>query len=164
MLSSETPSSFGELARNDPALVVEAGDQECLAFGHEQCVFISFAAYCCTIMTNRADISADNPRIGVDRPDGRGRTGLDQVGRDLARNPDVVIREVEVTSDGWHVLRRTTFDYRRRDGQWETQRRETYDRGNGATILPYDADRRTVLPHPPIPVSATTSTITRTRC
>ena len=74
-----------------------------------------------------------------------GRTGLDQVGRDLERNPNVIVRDVEVTSDGWHVLRRTTFDYRRRDGVWETQQRETYDRGNGATILPYDPDRRTVL-------------------
>jgi nudix-type nucleoside diphosphatase (YffH/AdpP family) len=78
-------------------------------------------------------------------PDGRGRTGLDQAGRELARNPDVVVRDVEVTSDGWHVLRRTTFDYRRRDGRWETQQRETYDRGNGATILLYDPDRATVL-------------------
>jgi nudix-type nucleoside diphosphatase (YffH/AdpP family) len=57
----------------------------------------------------------------------------------------VIVRDVEVTSDGWHVLRRTTFDYRRRDGQWETQQRETYDRGNGAAILLYDIDRRTVL-------------------
>ena len=60
-------------------------------------------------------------------------------GRDLSRNPNVVIREVEVTSDGWHVLRRTTFDYRHADGRWETQQRETYDRGNGATILLYDS-------------------------
>ncbi len=86
-----------------------------------------------------------DPRVGVDRPDGRGRTGLDRIGRDLARNPAVIVRDVEVTSDGWHVLRRTTFDYRRRDGRWETQQRETYDRGNGATILLYDADRRMVL-------------------
>jgi nudix-type nucleoside diphosphatase (YffH/AdpP family) len=82
---------------------------------------------------------------GIDRPDGRGRTGLDRVGRDLTGNPDVVVRDVEVTSDGWHVLRRTTYDYRRRDGSWTTQQRETYDRGNGATVLPYDAARRTVL-------------------
>jgi nudix-type nucleoside diphosphatase (YffH/AdpP family) len=82
---------------------------------------------------------------GVDRPDGRGRTGLDRVGRDLDRNPDVRVREVEVTSDGWHVLRRTTFELRRRDGRWETQQRETYDRGNGATILLHDVTRRTVL-------------------
>lgn len=82
---------------------------------------------------------------GIDRPDSRGRTGLDQAGRDLARNPDVIVRAVEVTSDGWHVLRRTTFDYRRRDGGWVTQQRETYDRGDGATILLYDTARRHVL-------------------
>ena len=84
-------------------------------------------------------------RPGIDTPDHRGRTGLDQAGRDLDRNPDVVVRDVELTSTGWHVLRRTTFDHRRRDGRWTTQQRETYDRGNGATILLHDVDRRTVL-------------------
>jgi nudix-type nucleoside diphosphatase (YffH/AdpP family) len=81
----------------------------------------------------------------VHAPDLRGRIGLDQAGRGLNRNPNVVIRDVELTSNGWHVLRRTTFDYRRRDGHWETQQRETYDRGNGATILLYDPSRETVL-------------------
>ena len=85
------------------------------------------------------------PRPGVDVPDSRGRTGLDTVGRDLDRNPGVVVRDVEVTSDGWHVLRRTTFDYRRADGTWTTQQRETYDRGNGATILLYDLATESVL-------------------
>ncbi|PWI12790.1 GDP-mannose pyrophosphatase [Streptomyces sp. Act143] len=85
------------------------------------------------------------PRPGIDLPDHRGRTGLDRAGRDLDRNPDVVIRDVELTSQGWHVLRRTTFDYRRRDGRWETQTRETYDRGNGAVVLPYDTARGRVL-------------------
>jgi nudix-type nucleoside diphosphatase (YffH/AdpP family) len=84
-------------------------------------------------------------RPGVDTPDHRGRTGLHLAGRDLARNPDVRIRDVELTSQGWHVLRRTTFDYRRRDGRWETQQRETYDRGNGAVVLPYDTERGRVL-------------------
>ncbi|WP_372346325.1 NUDIX domain-containing protein [Streptomyces sp. KL116D] len=82
---------------------------------------------------------------GLDVPDHRGRTGLDRAGRDLDRNPDVVVRDVELTSQGWHVLRRTTYDYRRRDGRWETQQRETYDRGNGAVVLPYDAERGCVL-------------------
>jgi hypothetical protein len=68
-----------------------------------------------------------------------------QVGRDLTRNPNVIVREVEVTSGGWHGLRRTTFDYRRRDRRRETQQRETYDRGDGTTILLYEAQRRTVL-------------------
>ncbi|QPP10253.1 NUDIX domain-containing protein [Streptomyces bathyalis] len=86
-----------------------------------------------------------NARPGIDTPDHRGRTGLDRVGRDLDRNPDVVVRDVELTSQGWHVLRRTTFDYRRQDGCWVTQQRETYDRGNGAVVLPYDAERGRVL-------------------
>jgi nudix-type nucleoside diphosphatase (YffH/AdpP family) len=82
---------------------------------------------------------------GVDVPDHRGRTGLDRAGRDLTRNPDVVVRDVELTSSGWHVLRRTTYDRRRRDGRWVVEQRETYDRGNGAALLPYDAARGTVL-------------------
>ena len=55
------------------------------------------------------------------------------------------IRKVEVLSDDWAVLKKTTFDYRRRDGSWETQVRQTYDRGDGAVILPYDVRRGTVL-------------------
>jgi nudix-type nucleoside diphosphatase (YffH/AdpP family) len=84
-------------------------------------------------------------RRGEDVPDARGRTGLDRAGRDLDRNPNVVVENVEVISDGWHVLRRTTLRYRRRDGEWTTQQRETYDRGNGATILLYDLAARTVV-------------------
>ena len=85
------------------------------------------------------------PVPGVDVPDARGRTGLDRVGRDLAGNPDVVVTDVELLASGWHVLRRTTFEQRHRDGRWTTERRETYDRGNGATILLYDRERATVL-------------------
>jgi nudix-type nucleoside diphosphatase (YffH/AdpP family) len=91
------------------------------------------------------DARTTDPRPGTTVPDGRGRTGLDAVGRDLDRNPDVVVRDVEVVSDGWHVLRRTTLDVRRRDGRWDRQQRETYDRGNGAAVLPHDPGRDTVL-------------------
>ena len=82
---------------------------------------------------------------GIDVPDHRGRTGLDQVGRDLTGNPDVVVRDVELLASGWHVLRRTTLERRRPDGSWTTEQRETYDRGNGATLLLHDTARRTVL-------------------
>ncbi|MEV5428095.1 NUDIX domain-containing protein [Streptomyces sp. NPDC052701] len=82
---------------------------------------------------------------GVDTPDRRGRTGLDRHGRDLTGNPGVRIVDVEVLSCDWYVLRRTTFDYRHGDGHWSREQRETYDRGDGATILLYDADRETVL-------------------
>ena len=84
-------------------------------------------------------------RPGIEVPDARGRTGLDQAGRDLTGNQDVVVRDVELLAAGWHVLRRTTFDYRHRDGRRTREQRETYDRGNGATILLYDPVRRTVL-------------------
>src|SRR5688500_4859828 len=59
--------------------------------------------------------------------------------------PRVRIQSVEVLSDDWYVLKKTTFDYQRRDGTWQRQSRETYDRGNGATVLLYDAARRTVV-------------------
>jgi nudix-type nucleoside diphosphatase (YffH/AdpP family) len=57
----------------------------------------------------------------------------------------IQIRSVEVLSDDWAVLKKVTFDYRRRDGSLERQVRQTYDRGNGAAILPYDPERGTVL-------------------
>ena len=82
---------------------------------------------------------------GVDIPDARGRTGLDKTGLDLRGNPRVRVRGVELLASAWHVLRRTTLDYQGDDGEWSTQQRETYDRGNGATVLLYDAARRTVL-------------------
>jgi nudix-type nucleoside diphosphatase (YffH/AdpP family) len=57
----------------------------------------------------------------------------------------VKIRKVEVLSDDWYLLKKTTFDYRRGDGSWQTLTRETYDRGNGATILLYNRERRSVI-------------------
>ncbi|WP_421739728.1 GDP-mannose pyrophosphatase [Caulobacter sp.] len=55
------------------------------------------------------------------------------------------IREERLLSDNWYVLKTTTFDWKRRDGTWQTQSRETYDRGNGAVLLPYNLAARTVL-------------------
>ena len=48
-------------------------------------------------------------------------------------------------SDDWYTLKKTTYAFQRSDGTWQRQSRETYDRGNGATILLYDPDRRTVI-------------------
>jgi nudix-type nucleoside diphosphatase (YffH/AdpP family) len=60
-------------------------------------------------------------------------------------NPRVRFVAAEVLSADWYVLRKVTFDYARRDGSWSRETRETYDRGNGATILLYDEGRGTVL-------------------
>jgi nudix-type nucleoside diphosphatase (YffH/AdpP family) len=37
------------------------------------------------------------------------------------------------------------FEQRRRDGSWQQRSREVYDNGNSAVVLPYDANRNTVL-------------------
>jgi len=57
----------------------------------------------------------------------------------------VRIRTVDTLSHQWGTLKRTVFDFRRSDGSWETQARETYGRGDAAAVLPYDRQRRTVL-------------------
>ena len=57
----------------------------------------------------------------------------------------VRVRKVEVLSDDWYLLKKTTFDYLRNNGEWQTQSRETYDRGNGATILLYNQQKRSVI-------------------
>ena len=82
---------------------------------------------------------------GIDEPDARGRTGLHLTGRDLAGNANVVVRDVTLLSANWYVLRSTTFDYRHRSGRWSTERRETYDRGDGANILLYDPENERVI-------------------
>ncbi|MGY3090663.1 GDP-mannose pyrophosphatase NudK [Hymenobacter sp. UYAg731] len=53
-------------------------------------------------------------------------------------NARICLREQETLSDDWFTLRKITFDYQRKNGTWETQSREAYDRGNGAVILLHD--------------------------
>jgi len=55
------------------------------------------------------------------------------------------IRQVRLLSDNWYTQKTTRFDFLRADGQWQTQDRETYDRGNGACILLYQRQRRRVM-------------------
>jgi nudix-type nucleoside diphosphatase (YffH/AdpP family) len=57
----------------------------------------------------------------------------------------VRIADVKVLADDWYVLKKTTFDFLRRDGNWQRQSRETYDRGNGACVLLYNRAQQTVV-------------------
>ncbi len=50
-------------------------------------------------------------------------------------NAKVKINHVDILSDNWYVLKKVVYDYCKKDGSWQTQSREAYDRGNGATIL-----------------------------
>jgi nudix-type nucleoside diphosphatase (YffH/AdpP family) len=64
---------------------------------------------------------------------------------DLPVADRVRVREERLLSNNHYILKTTTFDYLRADGQWQTQHRETYDRGDGAVVLLYDPVRRTVI-------------------
>lgn len=57
----------------------------------------------------------------------------------------VNIIETETLSDDWYELKKTTFTYHRSDGSSQTLTRETYDRGNGATLLLYNLEQGTVV-------------------
>jgi len=63
----------------------------------------------------------------------------------MSENPRVRIESVQVLSDDWYMLKKTTFEYQRNDGSWQTQSRETYDRGDGAVILIYNRKKKTVI-------------------
>lgn len=60
-------------------------------------------------------------------------------------NERVKIKETEILADNWYTLNKVTFDYQKNNGEWETQSREAYDRGNGATILLYNKDQKSVI-------------------
>ena len=55
------------------------------------------------------------------------------------------VKNVRVLSDNYATLKDTTFEWRRADGEWQTQPRETYDRGNAAVLLPYNLAQRSVV-------------------
>jgi len=60
-------------------------------------------------------------------------------------NNKVKILKTEILSDNWYTLNKVTFEYLKKNGTLETQSREAYDRGNGATILLYNKESKTVI-------------------
>ncbi len=48
-------------------------------------------------------------------------------------------------SSEWARLEAVEFDYLRRDGQWQRQKREIYHRGHGAALLLYNLAQQTVI-------------------
>lgn len=60
-------------------------------------------------------------------------------------NPKVKNVEKILLSDNWYTLNKVVFDYQNKDGSWSSQARESYDRGNGATVLLYNREKQTVI-------------------
>jgi len=57
----------------------------------------------------------------------------------------VHILKTEILSDNWYTLKKLTFDFLRKNGTWTQLNREAYDRGNGATILLYNREAKTII-------------------
>ncbi|MET2986430.1 NUDIX domain-containing protein [Aureibaculum conchae] len=60
-------------------------------------------------------------------------------------NPKVNIKKITNLSDDWYKLDKVNFDYQLKDGTWENQNRESYDRGNGACILLFNPNSKTII-------------------
>lgn len=61
------------------------------------------------------------------------------------QNSEIKIVKTEILSDNWYTLNKVTYEKTKKDGTVETQSREAYDRGNGATILLYNKNLNTVI-------------------
>ena len=57
----------------------------------------------------------------------------------------VHIEDTKILAREKGKLTRVTFRQHRRDGQWQQRKREIYDNGNSAVVLPYDPERKTLL-------------------
>lgn len=57
----------------------------------------------------------------------------------------VKILKKELLSDNWYRLYKVTYDLQLNNGNGQSQTREAYDRGNGATILLYNIEKKTVV-------------------
>jgi len=57
----------------------------------------------------------------------------------------VTILKTEILSDNWYTLKKITYQHQKEDGTTEANTREVYDRGNGAVILLYNKQTRTVV-------------------
>ncbi|MCW2119876.1 NUDIX domain-containing protein [Flavobacterium sp. 7A] len=60
-------------------------------------------------------------------------------------NLTIKIQKTEVLANDYYLLNKVTFDYLNKKGVWITQKREVYDRGNGAGILLYNKALKTII-------------------
>lgn len=60
-------------------------------------------------------------------------------------NKHINLLKTEILSSNWYTLKKITYEYVKKDGSKEIQSREAYDRGNGATILLYNRENKTVI-------------------
>jgi nudix-type nucleoside diphosphatase (YffH/AdpP family) len=57
----------------------------------------------------------------------------------------VRVKSETLLSDNWGIVKKTVLDFKRNDGVWQEQTRETYDRGHGACLLLYNLQKRSII-------------------
>lgn len=60
-------------------------------------------------------------------------------------NDKIKITEEKLLSDNWYILKKITFNYLSSKGKWHTASRESYDKGNGVSVLLYNKEKQTVI-------------------
>lgn len=60
-------------------------------------------------------------------------------------NKKVKIKSIKNLSNNFYVLDKINFDYKTKNGTWQNQNRESYNRGDGAAILLYNSTKNTVI-------------------
>jgi GDP-mannose pyrophosphatase NudK len=53
--------------------------------------------------------------------------------------------QTEILSDNWYTLKKISYEILKDNGSWAKETREAYDRGNGATIMLYNKEQKTVI-------------------
>jgi len=61
------------------------------------------------------------------------------------KNPKVKINNIKNLSNDWYKLDKVNFDFQTKDGNWQNQNRECYNRGDGAAILLYNPIKKKVI-------------------
>ncbi len=60
-------------------------------------------------------------------------------------NPKVKIIDIKNLSNAHYKLDKVDFEFQTKNGNWQKQSRECYDRGDGAAILLYNPAKKTVI-------------------
>lgn len=60
-------------------------------------------------------------------------------------NKKVKINSIKNLSNNFYILDKINFDYKTKNGTWQNQNRESYNRGDGAAILLYNPIKNTVI-------------------
>jgi GDP-mannose pyrophosphatase NudK len=60
-------------------------------------------------------------------------------------NNQIRVLEKKILSDNWYTLYKYTYETVDKKGKKKEEQREAYDRGNGAVILLYNSETRTVI-------------------